>query len=370
MTNEPTRPIGAEGRPSVGRLCLGLLAGFCLLLLLRNAEIALRYCTEGLRLCAVTVIPALFPCLVLSEIVVSSGVGARLLRPVARPLSGLFRLPPEGACAMLLGMLCGAPVGARAAVSAYDRGALTREQTERIVAVSTCPSAAFLLGAVGTSMHGDRRYGAILLAVTLATSLLLAVLTARSAADDGDLAAPRAPVPCIPKGGTLRLLTDAVGQARTAMLNVTAYVIFFSAFCGTLASCAAQWGLSAPLRAALFCLFELSNGASAAAALSDPAASAFLTALAVGWSGLSVHGQVLSVCEGRGLRMGRYLARKALHGLMTAAVFTAVLRLCPSLSRETVSTIPAVAQSVGIPVATVCFLFSLLFFRGKRPRGA
>ena len=369
MTGEPTRRTKAYGRPSDGRLLLGLLAFFCLLLFLRNAEIALRACAEGLRLCAVTVIPALFPCLVLSEVVVSSGVGARLLRPVARPLSGLFRLPPEGACAMLLGMLCGAPIGARAAVSAYDRGAMTREQTERIVAVSTCPSAAFLLGAVGTSMHGDRRYGVVLLAVTLATALLLAVLTARSAANDGDLAAPRASAPRLPKGGALRLLTDAVGQARTAMLNVTAYVVFFSVFCTTLASCAAQWGLPAPIRAALFCLFELSNGASAAAALSDPTCSTFLTALAVGWSGLSVHGQVLSVCEGCGLRTGRYLARKALHGLMTAAVFTAVLRLCPSLSHETVSTIPAVAQAAGIPVATVCFLLSLPLFRRKRPRG-
>lgn len=370
MTSEPTRRTKADGRPSDGRLFLGLLASFCLLLFLRNAEVALRYCIEGLRLCAVTVIPALFPCLVLSEVIVSSGVGARLLRPLARPLSRLFRLPPEGACAMLLGMLCGAPIGARAAVSAYDRGELTRAQTERIVAVSTCPSAAFLLGAVGASMHESRRYGAILLAVTLATALLLGMLTARSADDAGDPTASHAPAPCIPKGNALRLLTDAVGQARTAMLTVTAYVIFFSAFCGTLASCASQWGLPAPFRAALFCLFELSSGTSAAATLSDPTCSAFLTALCVGWSGLSVHGQVLSVCEGRGLRTGRYLARKALHGLMTAVAFTAVLRLCPSFSRETVITTPAVARAAGIPVATVCFLLSFALFRRKRPSGA
>ena len=48
---------------------------FCFLLVLRNADAAVEYMGRGLTLCARTVIPSLFPFMVLSELLVSSGAG-------------------------------------------------------------------------------------------------------------------------------------------------------------------------------------------------------------------------------------------------------------------------------------------------------
>ena len=155
MTDSHT---GALRERTPGQLCFGFFALFCLFLILRNPDVAIEYITSGLRLCAVTVIPSLFPFLVLSELIVSGGIGRLLLRPVSGLLAGLFRLPPDGCCAILLGMFCGFPVGARAAVSAYDAGRLTRDEAERVICASTNPSSAFLLNAVGVSLHGNRCY--------------------------------------------------------------------------------------------------------------------------------------------------------------------------------------------------------------------
>ena len=137
MTDSHT---GALRERTPGQLCFGFFALFCLFLILRNPDVAIEYITSGLRLCAVTVIPSLFPFLVLSELIVSGGIGRLLLRPVSGLLAGLFRLPPDGCCAILLGMFCGFPVGARAAVSAYDAGRLTRDEAERVICASTNPS--------------------------------------------------------------------------------------------------------------------------------------------------------------------------------------------------------------------------------------
>lgn len=70
MTGTQQRPAHLGGW-TPGQLCFGFFALFCLLLILRNPDTAIEYMTSGLRLCARTVIPSLFPFLVLSELIVS-----------------------------------------------------------------------------------------------------------------------------------------------------------------------------------------------------------------------------------------------------------------------------------------------------------
>lgn len=366
------QPAAPRLQPTPGQLCFGFFALFCLLLILRQPDTAIEYMTAGLRLCAKTVIPSLFPFLVLSELIVSGGIADILLRPVAGLLSRLFRLPPDGCCAMLLGMFCGFPVGARAAISAYDRGKLTHDETERVICASTNPSSAFLLSAVGVSLHGNRRYGSALLCVTLASALLIGLIAARlPAGDDRRIETPAAGA--VSSGGSgARFFTDAIRQALTGMLTVSAYVVFFSAFCGTLTVVVDRLQLPETVRAAIFCLCELSGGVSVASALTPPWVSACFTAFAVGWSGLSVHCQVLSVCDGRGLRMRRYFLAKLLHGLLTAVGFALVLRRFPSLLIPTAQSAEALAPVAGFPAVTVLFLLCLPFlaFGGRKKRKA
>ena len=198
--------IGALRERTPGQLCFGFFALFCLFLILRNPDVAIEYITSGLRLCAVTVIPSLFPFLVLSELIVSGGIGRLLLRPVSGLLAGLFRLPPDGCCAILLGMFCGFPVGARAAVSAYDAGRLTRDEAERVICASTNPSSAFLLNAVGVSLHGNRRYGSALLTVTLLSALLIGILLGRMPKKDDSAASPAKSIVAVPQKSGARIL--------------------------------------------------------------------------------------------------------------------------------------------------------------------
>lgn len=311
---------------TVGQLSFGFFALFCLLLFLRNPSVAISSVTDGLLLCAKTVIPSLFPFLVLSELIVSGGVGRLLLRPIERMLSTLFRMPTEGCCAILLGLFCGSPVGARAAVGAYDRGTLTKEQTERVLCASSAPSFAYLLNVVGTALRNDRRYGIILWSVTTLSALTIALFEARKAPHT---ARSRADLPNAPReknGSGARFFSETVRSATSGILTVCAYVVFFSAFCGTLTATLETLSLPQPVRAAVFCLFELSGGVSAASKL-PTWQSDLLTAFAVGWSGLSVHCQVLSICDGRGLHCGAYFRSKLLQAVLTATEFWLVCRI-------------------------------------------
>ena len=86
--------------------------------LLWEAEALREAAREGLAICAGSVIPALFPFLAASSLLLKLGFGEWLAGPLA-PLMGLYRLPGEAAGALVLGLAGGYPVGARTAAELY-----------------------------------------------------------------------------------------------------------------------------------------------------------------------------------------------------------------------------------------------------------
>ena len=151
------------------------LGVFLLALMIRNSELAIKYVKEGLTLCAGTLIPALFPFMVVSDVFVKSGGADTLGALFAAPMRVLFGISGAGAVAAMLGALCGFPIGARCAVSLFDKGKITQDECERLIAISSSPSSAFLISAVGISLFGSRAFGRALYLATLAASLTVGI---------------------------------------------------------------------------------------------------------------------------------------------------------------------------------------------------
>ncbi len=311
--------------PDAAELLFGFCTLFCLLLLLRNAEAASAFMTRGLTVCAKTVIPSLFPFAVLSELIVSGQTIRRLICRVFSPLRRLLGLTDDGVCAVFLGMLCGFPIGTRCALHAYQRGSISRDEAERAIACASCPSPAFLIGTVGSTLLSDRRFGITLYICTLLSALLVGILfrlRARGQATQTVHVCPTVGV----RPSAAKRLTDAVGSATQSMLLVCAYIVFFSTIVGALGLILAPLDLPEPISAILHTIFELSGGAERAASLSSARAARLIAAFAAGWSGLSVHCQTLSFCSGHGLSLRPYLLGKALQGGLTVAMIAILTR--------------------------------------------
>jgi hypothetical protein len=82
--------------------------------------------TEALLLCAASVIPAMFPFLVVSNLLIMLGLRDILSPVFAGAMSRLFRLPGAAGSALLLGLTGGYPIGAKTAADMYRSGRLTR----------------------------------------------------------------------------------------------------------------------------------------------------------------------------------------------------------------------------------------------------
>ena len=312
---------------SYAHLLYGLAPLFFLLLFLKNAEIATSSVKAGLSLCAERLIPSLFPFLVLSELIASSDLVLRLFKKPTFPLQKLLRLSPAGCTALLLGMLCGFPSGTKYASEAYENGRLSQKELERVLPLSNLPSPAFLINAVGISLFQSRRIGVLLYGCTLASALLTGLILLRCAKKEEDASVLEAPLLRRSSKSSVAQFTDAVASAAKGMTLICAYVVFFSAVSGALNAMLQVLHLPTFLQGLSFCILELSGGVSHAASLEDLRVALPLCAYGAGWSGMSVHCQLLALCQGKRLSACSYLTAKLLQGLLCAAFCIASLQI-------------------------------------------
>lgn len=355
-----TRKKQLEGkrlRLSGGQVFFCLMSIFCLLLVLRNSEAAIEYMGRGLTLCAHTVIPSLFPFMVISELLVSSGAGEALGRLLAKPMRWLFGLSGAGCSAVVLGSMCGFPVGAATAVSLLDKNVISKRECEHLLTFSNNPSSGFLITAVGVSLFGSHRLGLLLYLTVLGSALFIGFLMRfflrDKEAPHGQREHPHYPMGLHPGG--VSMFTDAVSHAAGSMLTVCAYVIFFSAMTGALAHMIEGLGGMSDAAYALLCgLLEMSGGIGAAAGLVGETDIAILpvvmAACMAGWSGLSVHCQIMTLCGGRRLSFKPYLIAKAAQGVLCGFIMWIILSVIdpadlPPLSESVAAWLPMLSSA-------------------------
>ena len=256
----------------------------------------------GLRLAVGSILPSLFPFMILSDLI--AALGKRETGGVLRPISRLFGIGSVGARAALVGSIAGAPIAASMLGVALDEGIISRDEVERTLAISSSPSLAFAVSGVGAAMWGDVQIGLMLFFSVILASFLYGILTRRSAGQES-----------APEVSPSFSLIASIERATFSSLRIIGVVTAFSVLSGLVA----RFSSVAPL---VIPLLEVGNAASYLSECELPCAIALaLTAFALGFSGISVHLQVRGAIGGR-IRHSRFLFAKILIGLGSAAMFS------------------------------------------------
>lgn len=272
----------------------------------------------GLRLCAVTILPSVFPFMILSSLFLSYSPWerSRILGICFEKMTAVNR---AGLPAFLGGMFCGFPIGARMAAQLYQNGALTREEAERLMGFSNNAGPGFLLCAVGIGMRGEIKDGILLLAVTWISALLVARLFAIGhRPSHGGAFCPKPSFS----------LTRTLENATHSTINVCGFLLFFSIISGLLV----RWISSPWVLSLLLPWMEVSTATSYLSGSSLSAdISLILTAFACAFAGGSVHMQTASVISDSELGMKTYLKMKGVQGILAmllTPVISLFLRIC------------------------------------------
>lgn len=279
-----------------------LMLLFCVTLSVVFAEEIADAARVGLRLCASSIIPAVFPFMVLSDLIVAYSPLEKsgFLR---RSFERLFGISGAGITAFISGIICGFPLGVKSTVDLCREGHITKEEAERLIGFSNNTGPAFIIAGIGASMRGSLRDGIVLYAVLVLSAVLVGILFRKSG--------KKAAYVEIKRKNRFDLI-QSVQNAGENTLNICSFIIFFSVIVGIVSSVLK----STPLLAVILPFLEVGNAASfLAEARIDRALSLALTAFATAFSGLSVHLQALSLLSGSGISRRKYFVMKLLQGL-------------------------------------------------------
>ena len=111
---------------------------FLLLLgcILTNSQISLSYAAMGLNLWFEKMIPSLLPFMILSGTMVRLKLTDKfsmIIYPIIKPL---YRVGKNVCYAMLMGFLCGFPMGARVVDDLYIRSMISKREAEYLASAS------------------------------------------------------------------------------------------------------------------------------------------------------------------------------------------------------------------------------------------
>ena len=264
-----------------------------------------QWAAQALSLCAATVIPSLFPFLVITNLLVRLGFGQWLAPHLAGLTVPLFRLPGCAASALLLGLVGGYPIGARTAAELYRSGALTRNEAERLLTFCNNSNPVFLISVLGAGVFGSVRAGVWLWLIHIAAALL-AGLCFRSHGTPRRTPPPEISfqAPSFPAA-----FVASVKDAAMGILSVCAFVVFFYVLSVPLSTLPPPFSALAVGCTELFSLTPL---------LTCNRLGFVLAAGCAGWGGLSVLCQTAAVLDDTDLPLTPCVLGKLTQGLLSA----------------------------------------------------
>lgn len=122
----------------------------------------LQAAKSGLELWAKSVVPALLPFFIATELLGHTNVISFLGKFLNKCMRPLFNVPGEGAFAFLMGIISGYPVGAKIVTNFRIEGICNKYEAERLLCFTNNSGPLFILGTVGISMFADTTTGIIL----------------------------------------------------------------------------------------------------------------------------------------------------------------------------------------------------------------
>ena len=250
-------------------LILPVLGGAVAALLL-NPQSAAAGFDSGLALCLHSVMPAMFPFMVLCNLLAACPQSAVLGLPL-RPLTAFCGLRARQApLTLLLSWLGGYAVCAQCIANYRRLGRLTQSEATLLLLLGCCSGPGFVIGCVGGLLLGSVRLGLLLYGLQLAANFLSAAclwpFLRRGFSEAGCTSTKHEPprAEAIPDGGISAAISDAV----TASLSICGCILFFRVLCAVLLSFLPQGvPLLAPLCSSVF---EISAGCADFAALRGP----------------------------------------------------------------------------------------------------
>ena len=265
---------------------------------------------DALDMCLYTLLPSLFPFFVFSKIFIMSGGATYLAKRLSFLTKPLFNMSGECIAPIILGILCGYPIGAKTAAQMYSDNAISKDEAQRLCGFCNNSGPLFIIGAVGGGMLSSAYAGYLLYAVHILSALSVGIIFR------GKYTKSYTP----PKQNKVYedIFVTAVEESVSAILSVFGYVIIFAV-------------LTAFFKNPFITgIFEMTNAIKKISESDIALYQKFIfAAVFASWGGLSVHMQTFKVLKDSNLSFKKYILSKLAHAVFAFVYACIAIKVIP-----------------------------------------
>ena len=265
---------------------------------------------DALNMCIASVIPSLFPFMVITKFITLSGrfdTDNFFFRMIGRAL----KISSVGAYAFLLGLICGYPMGGKIVCDLRKENKISKKEGAHLMTFVNNAGPAFCIATVGGAFLNNIRAGVVIYFSHIIVSALTAfVMSFFAPSVSGSFIKPT-PAPLD------KAFVSSVSDSMTSIVNITGIIIFFSSLSALIEISGISFfdGFPGILKG----LFEMTGGIKALSLSHLPfELKASLSAFLVSFSGLSVFCQILSFSED--IKITPCIICKVLGAVVTALI--------------------------------------------------
>lgn len=277
---------------------------FILFLLLAKPTLTLDYATHGLSLWYKNMVPSLLPMMILSSCMIKLNITttfATFLSPITK---SLLHISKNGTYALLIGFLCGFPMGAKVICELYTQNKISKEEATFLLPI--CNN----IGPIYMLSYGLKVFNAkplyLILILFYCIPFVYAFIKFRN------IRFCEMPASNIKPQSFVIALDESISDSATGILSLGGYLMFFNILLIPLE----QFSLNPQWKSFLTCVIEITNGLSYTATLPP-----YLYLGLLQFGGICCIFQTLKYTLKTDLKFSHYLRCKFQITLLTLAFF-------------------------------------------------
>lgn len=292
---------------------------------------------NGMLLWATSVVPSLLPFFIATEILSYTNIVSffgRFLNKFMRPL---FNVPGEGSFALIMGIISGYPVGAKIVSNLKSQGICTDVECERLLAFTNNSGPLFVIGTVGVSLFSSSNIGIKLFIAHLLSCILVGFLfrwwKTNTRTSSASTVSTNTTVNSLYFSNLGSVLSKSIQNAIQSVIIIGGFVVLFSVIISMLKSSGLLNLLSNFLNPFLKLLhipivysygiitgiIEVTNGVKLVA-INTNSVSILIASFLLGFGGISVLLQVLSITSEAKISIKPYILGKFLQAFFSAII--------------------------------------------------
>jgi len=280
------------------------------------------------------VIPSLFPFFIATELLNHTNIPriiGNLFNKIMRPL---FNVPGIGAYALFMGIISGYPVGAKIVTNFRNENLCTKEEAERLLTFTNNSGPLFILGTVGITLFYDSWVGLLLLFTHILACISVGIIFRFWKIKIKEQRNTDTLETNINFNSLGEVLSKSILSAINSVVLIGGFIVLF----GIIFSILQKTHILSILKVPLIPIFnllnidtsfiipiltgilELTNGVTSVSTIASRnlGINVITCAFLLGFGGISIMLQVLSITSKSDISIKPYILGKLLHGTLAA----------------------------------------------------